>query len=96
MKKFKAPEGCGGVSLLGEWHGADKDGFVKIPHDNHGDLINHGFTPVDDSETEAELQKEAEAKAKADAKEDKAKEPKVDVKAAAAQLAADAEAEKAE
>lgn len=46
MPKFKTPEGCTGVSLLGVWYETDADGCVTIPHNNVEDLASHGFEQI--------------------------------------------------
>lgn len=45
-QKFKAPAGCDGVSLLGDFYPADANGIVAIPDGIQNDLVSHGFTEV--------------------------------------------------
>lgn len=50
MSKFKAPDGCNGISVGGEFFQVGDDGCVSVPDDgNYGSLLApHGFTPVAD------------------------------------------------
>ena len=45
--KYKAPEGCSGISVGGEQFNTDEQGFITVPDngDYHAMLEPHGFTP---------------------------------------------------
>ena len=50
--KYKAPEGCHGVSVGGEQFNTDKKGFITVPDegDYHALLAPHGFVPAPDAD----------------------------------------------
>lgn len=45
-QKFKAPEGCAGVSVMGQFYEADANGIVTIPDGISSDIESHGFAPI--------------------------------------------------
>jgi len=47
--KLKAPEGCTGISIGGNWYETDKTGHCELPDTiNIGDAESHGYTVVND------------------------------------------------
>ncbi len=61
--KYKAPEGCPGVSVGGEQFNTDENGFVTVP--DGGDyaalLAPHGFTPAPADESKDDDQDDNKA-----------------------------------
>lgn len=67
--KYKAPEGCTGISVGGEQFNVDEKGHIKVPDngDYHALLAPHGFVPVAAAEqAKAETAAEKKAREKAE------------------------------
>lgn len=63
--KYKAPEGCSGISVGGEQFNTDEQGFITVPDngDYHAMLEPHGFAPESIVRDEVKGGKKAAVKA---------------------------------
>jgi hypothetical protein len=57
MAKLKCPENCDSASFDGESFQADKNGFVEVPEEAVGALVDHGFKPATLAELNAKSAK---------------------------------------